>query len=482
MNLIKWGFFSSIIASSKPRKHIPIPIWIQEKGKHFIKIEETHQEKEEALQTPMSTSTEDPMSHQILKALNEHREALKKITGHLTKLEEAKLKKPSHIKINDEEDDIKEWDEKDKAKYERNKQFEKLTRETVAMREEIEKMQLAFRKAQGMDDYLYNIGGVSSKAPIALPPKFKIFDAENFDGTGDLKQHVRRYLSLAEMKGLDEKKTLHAFSLSLTGSASRWYYSLDSIKTKVWNELVVLFVGQFIFNTMIGVTLRDLETTKQGVGETFIEYMTRWKTKASRMVNRPDEKDHINMIIKNLLPTYNSRFLSSLISSFGELHDYGTRIEDAINNGQLEKGESKPPTKKTYGGGVSTTKAPNSANVSAIIPQPTITYQKKVHYKFSNLGMTLTQAYENLSSKGFLKPLDPTPMPNPIPPTWNLNEYCHYHQKSSHKTNNWFCLKHEIQDLIDNRTLSNSNIITKPNIRKNPLPNYHRAPMKIGCK
>ena len=71
------------------------------------------------------------------------------------------------------------------------------------------------------------------------------------------------------MKGLDEKLTLHAFPLSLTGGVSRWYYSLDPNKTKLWNELVELFVDQFIFNTMIDVTLRDLGTTKQGVGETF---------------------------------------------------------------------------------------------------------------------------------------------------------------------------------------------------------------------
>ena len=68
------------------------------------------------------------------------------------------------------------------------------------------------------------------------------------------------------------------------------------------------------------------------------------------MVNRPNEKYQISMIIKNFLPTYNSRLLSSLISSFGELCDCGTRIEDAINNGQLEKSESKPPIKKTYRG------------------------------------------------------------------------------------------------------------------------------------
>ena len=92
-------------------------------------------------------------------------------------------------------------------------------------------------------------------------------------------------------------------------------------------------MDQFIFNTMIDVTLKDLETTKQGVGKTFSENMTRWKGKASRMVNRPNEKDQIHMIIKNLLSAYNSRLLSSPISSFGELCDCGTRIEDAINNG-----------------------------------------------------------------------------------------------------------------------------------------------------
>ena len=133
---------------------------------------------------------------------------------------------------NDEEED-EEWDEKDKVEYERNKQFERLTAKTIAMRAKTKKMQLSFRKAQGMDDYLYNMGGVSSKAPIALPPKFKISDAEKFDGIGDPKQHIRSYLSIVEMKGLDEKQTLHAFPLSLTGGASKWYYSLDPSKTKV---------------------------------------------------------------------------------------------------------------------------------------------------------------------------------------------------------------------------------------------------------
>ena len=141
---------------------------------------------------------------------------------------------------------------------ERNKQFEKLTADTIAMKEKMEKMQLVFHKVQGMNDCLYNMGELSSKTLITLPPKFKIFDVENFDEIRDPKQHVRRFISIAKMKGLNEKQTLHAVPLSLTGGASRWYYRLDPSKTKVWNELMELFMDQFIFNTMIDVTLRDL--------------------------------------------------------------------------------------------------------------------------------------------------------------------------------------------------------------------------------
>ena len=144
---------------------------------------------------------EDPMAQKILKTLDEHGEALKKMGVLLTRLEESKIKKPPRVEIHDDGEEDEDWDEKDKVEYERNKQFEKLTTET--MREKMEKMQLAFCKVQGMDDYLYNMGGMSSKAPIALPPSFKITDVEKFDGTRDPKQHMRRYLSIAKMKELD---------------------------------------------------------------------------------------------------------------------------------------------------------------------------------------------------------------------------------------------------------------------------------------
>ena len=54
-----------------------------------------------------------------------------------------------------------------------------------------------------MDNYLYKMGGLSSKVSIALLPKFKISNAETFDGIGDPKPHGRRYISIAESLNLE---------------------------------------------------------------------------------------------------------------------------------------------------------------------------------------------------------------------------------------------------------------------------------------
>ena len=78
--------------------------------------------------------------------MDEHGDTLKKMGSRLTKLEEAKLKMAAHVKIHNFEE-MEEWDERDKVDYERNKQFKKLTTETITIREKMEKMQLAFRKA-----------------------------------------------------------------------------------------------------------------------------------------------------------------------------------------------------------------------------------------------------------------------------------------------------------------------------------------------
>ena len=41
-----------------------------------------------------------------------------------------------------------------------------------------------------MDDFWNTIGGLGSIPLVSLPPKFKISDAEKFDGSGNPRQHI----------------------------------------------------------------------------------------------------------------------------------------------------------------------------------------------------------------------------------------------------------------------------------------------------
>ena len=53
------------------------------------------------------------------------------------------------------------------------------------------------------------------------------------------------------------------------------------------------FVAQYNYNTQLDVTLRDLETTRQNVSETFVDFLSRWKGKASKMTNRPTKMEQV---------------------------------------------------------------------------------------------------------------------------------------------------------------------------------------------
>ena len=77
----------------------------------MVKIEETCQEEvfqeetfqEEVSQEGMAALIVDITAQKIFKAIEEQSDALKKIGGRLSKLEESKLKKPIHVEIHDED-------------------------------------------------------------------------------------------------------------------------------------------------------------------------------------------------------------------------------------------------------------------------------------------------------------------------------------------------------------------------------------------
>ena len=76
-------------------------------------------------------------------------------------------------------------------------------------------------------------------------------------------------------------------------------------------------------------------TTKQELKESFSTFTTKWRSKATQMMNRPSEEEQLVMVVKNLLPVYYKYLFAQYFPNFKALIADGTQIEDAINNGRM---------------------------------------------------------------------------------------------------------------------------------------------------
>ena len=132
----------------------------------------------------MARATNDAIE-KITQMFTKKEEMIAQLGNCLGCLEEGRMKKPQKDKEVDE----------DEVNNDKNGKVDKMTIETTMMKEKMEKMQQAFCKAHGMGDFFYTMGGLGSTTLVPLPHKFKIYDAEKFDGIGDPRQHIQQYLA-----------------------------------------------------------------------------------------------------------------------------------------------------------------------------------------------------------------------------------------------------------------------------------------------
>ncbi|KAF5932134.1 hypothetical protein HYC85_028305 [Camellia sinensis] len=174
----------------------------------------------------------------------------------------------------------------------------------------------------------------------------------------------------------------------------------------------------------------------------------------------------------------------------------GVQIEDAMKQGLIDQDREQPRktfnrNNNTSSSGAATTRASEVSMVTTIpppLPRPmaaspffgasgsntqTTRFQPRGQRTFTPLYMPLSKALGVLIKKGHLKPLEPRPLPNPLPPSHNPAKYCAYHQQHGHDTDQCFRLCHEIQDLIDKQVIVPPE---KPNVTTNPLPSHNQAP------
>ncbi|KAF5932738.1 hypothetical protein HYC85_028909 [Camellia sinensis] len=365
----------------------------------------------------------------------------------------------------------------------------------------LSKLEKLFKRSQGVKAMPDIEDGYTEEA-VTLPDRFKMPQIDRFDGTGDPMVHIRLFADVLRPMGLTRSQKLSLFGRTLSGIASHWYSRLqDEVKTN-WDEMAEAFVTQYSYNTQIEITTRDLETTRQEPKESFSDFVIRWRAKASTMTLRPTDKDQIRMIVRNLHPKLMQRMIVVPFPTFADLHDMGVQIEDAMKQGLFDHDREQP--RRTFNrnnnagpSGAANTRASEVGMVTTTPPPPprpmTATpfsgasgsntqnrFQPRNQRTYSPLYMPLTKVLAILIRKNHLKPLEPKPLPNPLPPSYDPSKYCAYHQQHGHDTDRCFRLRHEIQDLIDKQVIAPPE---KPNVTTNPLPPHNQAPPpgRINC-
>ena len=112
-----------------------------------------------------------------------------------------------------------------------------------------------------------------------LPAHFRMPEIERYTGIGCPKIHLRLYSSVMRDHGLNEAHLIMFFPMSLSSVAQCWFASLNVSRHKTWDDLAQEFLRQFAFNTVIGISMRELEALRQRPEESVTSFISRWSEK-----------------------------------------------------------------------------------------------------------------------------------------------------------------------------------------------------------
>ena len=193
----------------------------------------------------------------------------------------------------------------------------------------------------------------------------------------------------------------------------------------------------------------------------FSDFLTRFMNKAGLMKNKLAEKDQVRMIVRNVSPNLVERLQMMNPKTFVDLYDDGLQAEEIEN--EKKKNTRGTETRNYPTGGTQQENTTRAVEVQAV-QQPR---------KFSNFNQPLSKVLKRLVQKGLLQPITYSRTPNPNSPRYDPNSYCNFHQAIGHHTDTCIRLKHEIQDLIDSRKITDPENL---NTKTNPFPNYRNVP------
>ncbi|RVW21319.1 Transposon Ty3-G Gag-Pol polyprotein [Vitis vinifera] len=331
--------------------------------------------------------------------------------------------------------------------------------------------------------------------PVAsLPAKFRMPDIERYTGIGCPRLHLRLYSTVMRAHGLDEPQMITLFPLSLSGAAQRWFASLESSRRRTWDDLAQEFLRQFSFNTVVDVSRRELEALRQRTEESVSSFISRWRGKIAEIVDRPSERDQIQMVLRSLQPRIARHVVGVPFTDFGSLVMALYDVEDGITRGLwADSSPSDVKGKKPFVGPRPTEATGTSSAYDQTHMPQTLVLPSYATQGIERPAVSYTATGQPCYAAQFTaRPAAPYPRPGaqqtlllcfedaetPIPAQFRMDLHCAYHQGPGHETDRCTALRHAIQDLIDQGLVH----LGQPSVTTNPLPTHttHAVPPPAG--
>ncbi|XP_070035899.1 uncharacterized protein [Nicotiana tomentosiformis] len=167
------------------------------------------------------------------------------------------------------------------------------------------------------------------------PPKFEIFD-----GTGNLKVHLRTYCDKLVGVGKDEQIRMKLFTRCLTGDALSWYISQNPKKWVNWVSMASDFMDRFRFNIENAPDVSYIQNLKKKPTETFRKYATWWRSEAAKVAPTLEEEQMNKFFVKAQDPQYYERLMVIENHKFSDIIKLGERIKEGIKSGMATNFEA----------------------------------------------------------------------------------------------------------------------------------------------
>ena len=153
----------------------------------------------------------------------------------------------------------------------------------------------------------------------ALPVEFRMPEIERYTGIGCPRIHLQLYTVVMREHRLDETQMIMIFPLSLSGTARRWFASLNPLRRRTWADLGQEFIKQYSFNTVVNISWRELEALRQRPAESVTSFISRLREKIAQIIDRPSERDQISLIMRSLQPRFARHLMGFPQTDFGSL-------------------------------------------------------------------------------------------------------------------------------------------------------------------